>query len=278
MKKLIFRGAAVLVILLVLVVVGVFFALNPIVRNLVESQGTAGTGVATTLESVNLKPFRGAATLNGLSLANPEGFDGEIFNLGEADVKINTFSVMSDEIVVPKVAIDGCTVRVAFKDGKLNVMELVNMLQGDGTDTPAEEPTEDASGASTGFVVNNLSITNTKVIGEIALPGLSPQEINLTIADIVKTDVRGAEMKDVINIVVETVMLNAAQGLGGVVPNLDALMGDLEGLAGAKLQEVQGQLDGAAAGAEKKLDEALGGVEKKLGGFLDGLGKKKDAE
>ena len=278
MKKLIFRGAAVLVILLVLVVVGVFFALNPIVRNLVESQGTAGTGVATTLESVNLKPFRGAATLNGLSLANPEGFDGEIFNLGEADVKINTFSVMSDEIVVPKVAIDGCTVRVAFKDGKLNVMELVNMLQGDGTDTPAEEPAEDASGASTGFVVNNLSITNTKVIGEIALPGLSPQTIDLTIADIVKTDVRGAEMKDVINIVVETVMLNAAQGLGGVVPNLDALMGDLEGLAGAKLQEVQGQLDGAAAGAEKKLDEALGGVEKKLGGFLDGLGKKKDAE
>ena len=234
--------------------------------------------MATTLESVNLKPFRGAATLNGLSLANPEGFDGEIFNLGEADVKINTFSVMSDEIVVPKVAIDGCTVRVAFKDGKLNVMELVNMLQGDGTDTPAEEPTEDASGASTGFVVNNLSITNTKVIGEIALPGLSPQEINLTIADIVKTDVRGAEMKDVINIVVKTVMLNAREGLGGVVPNLDALMGDLEGLAGAKLQEVQGQLDGAAAGAEKKLDEALGGVEKKLGGFLDGLGKKKDAE
>ena len=116
-------------------------------------------------------------------------------------------------------------------------------------------------------MVNDLSITNTKVIGEIALPGLSPQEINLTIADIVKTDVRGAEMKDVINIVVETIMVNATKGLGRVVPNFDSLAGDLEGLADAKLQEVGGQVE-----------NALGGVEKKLGGFLDGLGKKKDAE
>ncbi len=275
MKKLIFRGGAVVLILLVVTLAVVFFALNPIVKGLVESQGTAGTGVATTLEGVSLRPFRGAATLTGLSLANPEGFDGEIFNLGKADVKVNTLSVMGDEIVVPKVAIDGCTVRVAFKDGKLNVMELVNMLQGDGSE-PAEEPAEDASGAGKSFVVNSLSVTNTKVLGEIALPGLSPQTIDLTIADIVKTDVRGAEMKDVINIVIETIMLNAAQGLGGVVPNLDVLMGDLEGLAGEKLQEVQGQLDNAAAGAEKKLDDALGGVEKKLGGFLEGLGKKKD--
>lgn len=262
MKKLIIRGGAVVILLLIVAVVGVFLALNPIVKNLVESQGTAGTGVATTLEGVNLRPFRGAATLTGLSLANPAGFDGEIFNLGQADVKINALSVMSDEIVVPTVAIDGCTVRVAFKDGKLNVMELVNMLQGDGTDTPVEEPAEDASGATKGFVVNSLSVTNTKVLGEIALPGLSPQTIDLTIADIVKTDVRGAEMKDVINIVIETIMLNAAQGLGGVVPNLDNLMGDLEGVAEEKLQEVEG-----------KLNDAVGDIEKNLGGLLKGFGK-----
>ncbi len=280
MKKLIFRGGIVVLLLLVLVVGAVFFALNPIVKNLVESQGSAGTGVATTLEGVNLRPFRGAATLSGLALANPEGFEGEIFKLGEADVKVNAFSVLSDEVVVPKVAIDGATVRVALKDGKLNVMELVKLLQGEGGDAPADEPAEepaDGDGAAgKGFVVNSLSITNTKVLGEITLPGLGAQQIDLTIADIQKTDVRGAEMKDVISLVVETVMLNAAKGLGGVVPNLDGLVGNLEGLTDAKLKEVGAQLDGVTGGAEKKLDEVLGGVEKKLGGFLDGLGKKKD--
>lgn len=274
MKKLILRGGAVLVILLIVAVGVAFFALNPIVKGLVESQGSAGTGVATTLDGVSLKPFRGAATLNGLSLANPAGFDGEIFNLGEADVKINTLSALSNEIVVPKVAIDGATVRVAYKDGKLNVMELVKQLQGEGGGTPAEEPADGA--AAKGFVINDLSITNTKVLGEIALPGLPPQTIDLTIADIKKTDVRGAEMGDVINLVVETIMLNAAKGLGGAMPDLDALVGDLEGLADAKLLEVEGQLNDALGGAEKKLDDALGGAEKKLGGFLDGLGKKKD--
>ena len=275
MKKLIVRGGAVLILLLVVVVAVAFFALNPIVKGLVESQGSAGTGVATTLDSVSLHPFSGAATLKGLTLANPAGFDGEIFHLGEADVKVNALSALSDEIVVPKVAIDGATVHVSFKDGKLNVMELVKKLQGEGGATSSEEPADDGTASTQGFVVNDLSITNTRVLGEIALPGLSSQSIDLTLADIKKTDVRGAEMKDIINFVVETVMLNAAKGVGGL-PNLDALSGDLEGLANDKLNDLKGQLGEKLGGNNEAVDEALGGVEKKLGGFLDGLGKKKD--
>ena len=276
MKKLIIRGGAVIVLLLVVVVAVAFFALNPIVKNLVESQGSAGTGVATTLDSVSLRPFSGAATLNGLTLANPAGFDGEIFHLGEADVQVNTLSALSDEIVVPKVAIDGATVHVSFKDGKLNVMELVKKLQGEGGATTAEEPADDGTASTQGFVVNDLSITNTQVLGEIALPGMSPKSIDLKLADIKKTDVRGAELKDIINFVVETIMLNAANGLGDQLPSLGDLTGDLEGMANEKLDDLKGQLGDKLGGNNQVIDDALGGAEKKLGGFLDGLGKKKE--
>ena len=278
MKKWIFRAVALAAVLVVVLLVAVFFALNPIVRGLVESQGTAGTGVNTELNAVNLRPFGGAATLKGFSLANPEGFDGKIFELGEADVKVNTFSALSDEVVVPRVAVDGATVRVAYADGKLNVMELMKLLQSgeQAPDTPETDPEDAAPGK--GFVINDLSVTNTRVLGTIALPGLSPQDIDLTIADIKKTDVRGAGMKDVINLVVETVMLNAAKGLGGVVPNLDDLVGDVEALADAKMVELEGRADAAIEGAEQKVDDAIGGVEKKLGGFLDGLGGKKEGK
>ena len=39
MKKLIVRGGALVILLLIIVVAVAFFALNPIVKNLVESQG-----------------------------------------------------------------------------------------------------------------------------------------------------------------------------------------------------------------------------------------------
>ncbi|MEE9403830.1 MAG: hypothetical protein V3V20_02965 [Algisphaera sp.] len=284
MKKWLLRGGITAVLLLVVLLAVVFFALNPLARNIVESAGTKGTGVATTLQSVALHPLRGAATLNNLTLANPDGFSGTLFELGQAHVKINTLSALGSEVVVPNVTLDGATVRVAFKDGKLNIMELIKQLQGEGnkeTNPSTPEPSDgnNDSAQGKGFVIHDLSVTNTRVLGDIALPGLSPQTLDFKIADIHKTNLRGAEMKDVINLVLETILLNTAQGLSGMAPNLDALMGDLENAANAQLNKIETHLDHAVQDTADQVGKTLDDVEKKLGGFLDGLGKEtRDAE
>lgn len=281
MKKLIVRGGLIVVVLVVVGLVAVYFSLNSIVKTQVEKQGTKATGVATVLESVNLNPFGGALSLNDFSLANPEGFsDGKIFKLGEGDVQVKLGSLLSDEVVVPKVNLDGAEVLLELNGLNLNTMELLKQIQeagqSDDAGTEGDQPEPTADGDKKGFVVNELNITNTKVIGRLTLPGGVEQDINLTLADIKKTDVRGVEMGDVIAFALETILLNASQSVADAVPNLDALGDQLEGLSGQVLDNVGGELDKVAPGLGDAAKE-LGGkeVDKALG---DLFGNKKDKE
>ncbi|MEM9417504.1 MAG: hypothetical protein AAGA25_00435 [Planctomycetota bacterium] len=285
MKKLILRGGLVLIALVIVGVVVLFFSLNGIIKSVVETQGTKATGVATTLDSVNLNPFGGALALNQFDLANPEGFsDAKLFSFGEADVQIKIGSMLGgDEVVVPKFNLDGATVLIELKGLDLNSIKLLEQIQenakGKKEDTGAE-PTDDepaAEGEAKGFVIKELNITNTKVLGRINVPGVGEQDINLTLADIQKTDVRGVDLSDVIAFTLETVLINASKSVSDVAPNLEALEGQLDTLADNALGDIGAELDKAVPGLGGAAQE-LGGKE--VGKALDGLfgGKKKDAE
>ncbi|MEM6855707.1 MAG: hypothetical protein AAF593_14965 [Planctomycetota bacterium] len=283
MKKLILRGGLVLVALVLVGVVVLYFSLNGIIKNVVETQGTKATGVATTLDSVNLNPFGGALSLNQFDLANPEGFsEAKLFSFGEADVQVQIGSLLGgDEIVVPKFNLDGATVLIELKGLDLNSIKLLEQIQenaksgDDGEADASEDEPAAEEGEAKGFVINELNITNTKVVGRINVPGVGEQDINLTLADIQKTDVRGVELSDVIAFTLETVLLNASKSVAEVVPNFEALGGQLDALATDILGDVGGEID--------KVVPGLGDAAKELGGnevskALDGLfgGKEKD--
>ncbi|MEL7088165.1 MAG: hypothetical protein AAGL98_06930, partial [Planctomycetota bacterium] len=141
-------------------------------------------------------------------------------------------------------------------------------------DAQAPEPTAD--GETRGFLIEKLNITNTKVVGRLTLPGGVEQDVNLTLADIEKTDVRGVEMGDVIAFALETILLNASKSVSDIAPSLGDLSGQLDGLAddvlkgaGTKLNEaVPGLGDAAKELGSKEVDKALGD--------LFGGGKEKD--
>jgi hypothetical protein len=266
MKKLLVRGGLVVLILVVVGLVGLYFSLNGIVKGQIESQGTAATGVETNVDSVALSPFSGALGLDRFRLANPEGFDDQpIFKFDDADTQVALGSLLSDEIVVRKVHIDGAQVLVSFNNGQLNVKSLYDQIQkqGQSDDTTTQDPPSD--GAAPGFVVEDLRITNTKVLGELHLPGIpDPLKIDLPLADITDQDVRGAEMGDVIAFVVETIMINASRSLSEFSPDLDQFMGGLQDAANALVEDTQKQLDQAVGGVTGKVDEVVPGAGEAL--------------
>ena len=281
--KWILRIAVVLVVVVVLIGVGAYLFLNQIVQRTVESAGTAATGTQTTLEGVNLSPFSGALNLNRFAIANPSGFSPQpLFNLNAADVQVEPLSVLGEEIVVPKLHIDGAEVLVEYRDGKLNVMEMLSHLQGDGTgEVPDEEPA-DTDAAATKVVIRDIAITNTKVRGSIKLPALdTPLEVNTVIADIrrqnIGSDGSGVTAKDAITILMETVLANAANGLKGVTPNLDEFVDGATAQLEAKLDDATQQVEGKIDDATKKVDDAIGNLEKGLGNLLGGSKKTEDA-
>ena len=259
MKKLLFRGFLVIVVLLVVGVVALYFSLNSIVHNQVEEQGTQATGVQTLLASANLNPFGGQLALNDFSIANPQGFsDSKIFQFGEADVKVNLMSLLSgEEVVVPHVNLNGATILVELDGLNLNTLKLLENIQ--GTD-PDADPEPSAEGEARGFLIQNLNIRNTKVIGRLKLPGGIDQDVDLQLADISKTDVRGVELSDLIAFAVETVMVNASREIVDIAPNLDQLRGQLETLANDTLGNVGARADEAIGNVGNRVDQVLPGA------------------
>ncbi|MEM7627342.1 MAG: hypothetical protein AAF333_17230 [Planctomycetota bacterium] len=264
MKKLIIRGGLVVIVLVVVGVVALYFSLNGIIKSVVQTQGTAATGVATTLESVNLSPLSGELALNEFELANPEGFTNpSLFKLGEADVKVQLGSLTSDEIVVDRVHVDGAEVVVAFEGGKLNLKELLKQIEenaGPKDDAPAEDEPAD-EGAGKGVLIKDLKITNTKVRGEISLvPGTPPVPLDFVIANIEETDFREADTGGVIGYVIETIMLNATTGVFEQVEGLGDLVGGLGDLGVGAIEDVGQAATQTLDDAGKKLEEGLGGL------------------
>ncbi len=274
--KWVVRIVGVLVVLLIVAVVVVMLSLNGIVKSAVQSAGSSATGVDTTLGGVNVGVFSGSASLNDFKLGNPEGFQAEsAFELGSADVQLKTGSLFSDTVVVPKVHIDGAHVTVAFENGKLNLTELMKQIEentGGADDSPAD------SGEGKNVIIEDLQVTNTTVTGAVALvPGSDPIQIDLKIADIHKTgigsDGSGVKLQDAVGLILETIMLNATEGVAGNVPGLGDLknmLGDVGAQATEALDKVGGDAGKALEGAGDGVNKALEGVGEGLGGLLGG--------
>ncbi|MEM1446372.1 MAG: AsmA family protein [Planctomycetota bacterium] len=282
--KWVLRIVGLLVVLVIVAVVVVFFMLNTIVKSAVQTAGESATGVPTELAGVNISPFSGAATISEFSLGQPEGFNGEVlFALNAADVQVAPASLLGDTVQVPKVHIDGAHLTVAFENGKLNLQKLMEQIQertGGATEGQEETPPADPDAPGKNVVIDDLRITNTTVSGSVALlPGQPPVKIeNLKIADINKqgigSDGQGLKLEDAVGLILETIMVNATQGIATNIPGL----GDLENLVGDVGGQATKAIEGAGEEATKAIDDAGKKLEEGLGGLLGGLGQKKEEE
>ena len=273
------RFLQVVVVLVVVVVSALgaaYFFLDSIVQSTVKSATTATTGTQTSLGRVGLNPFGGSANLGGFAIENPEGFsDSSLFAFDNADVQVEVGSLLGDTIRVPRFEVDGAQVLVEYADGKLNVMELLDRVQGEAPPTDESEDV-DPDAATKKVIIDRLAITNTTVLGSVKIPGLEQAlQLNFTIPDIVKEDIgsdgTGVTARDAVQIVLETVLVNVGKGMGNAVPNLDAVLGDATAKLDQKVDEFTGQAEQAVReqteAVEQKLDDTLGKIEKGLGLF-----------
>lgn len=90
-------GAAVLAVgALVLVA-----RLDDIVRGLIERRGSALTGTAVRVESIEIALASGRATLRGLTVANPPGFaNPSVLSLEAVEVGVDVGSLLADPLVI----------------------------------------------------------------------------------------------------------------------------------------------------------------------------------
>ena len=201
----------------VFIVIGVVLALavanlDKIVKAAVEKVGTQTLGTEVTLASVDISLKSASGGLNGLVIANPEGFTTEsAFELDKVSLDLDLSTIRSDVIVVNLVVVDGARVVFEEKGGKINLQELLKNIETapDSGEAAAEGPK---------LVIKEFRFTNaeTRLITEQL-----GQDVNAKIPDVVLNDigtkgegVTAAEAaQQLLSPLIEQVLKGAQQGV-----------------------------------------------------------------
>lgn len=281
--KLLLKIAVVLVVLLIALVAAVFFlgsqGLNALVKEGIQRGGTYALGVPTTVDSVSVSPFSGKASLEGLEIANPSGFNApHFFTLGSGGAEVNLASFNSEVIEVPSLRFENIYASIEKKGDAANyktIMENMKKVTGSGDSKPDSAP----GGAEKKLIVNDLLIRDVRVhVDVLGIPGgaatgslqkltaveIPIEEIHLTGVGRTGDGVGGTGVTpaELTSIVVEAVIAAAVRKGGGVIPA--DLLGDLQGsLAGlASLENFNLEVIGDAPATVQNLaDEAAKAVE-----------------
>ncbi len=275
MKWIVRIGILLVLIVVVLAVVG-YVMIDKITKTAIEKGGTYAMGVETKLDDVSMGLFSGEMSMNGLSVANPEGFNAEHFlKLGDGHVKVTVGSLMSDKVEVPTLNLNNIEIVLEKNKGKANYdVILENLAKLGGEDEGAVQDTEEGKK----FVVNELLITNVKVKAEVVGDLSTTIEIpEIKLTDIGSDSDKGVLLKDLSGIVVAAILKSVASLPGDLLPGDigQGLQGGLEAIGGLGEFSVQviGDVTNAAGEVVAEAGKIVGEAAEKLGEGVEGVGE-----
>ena len=104
---------------------------DPVIKFGVTSIGSWITGVDITLEDLDTSLFKGSASIKGLRVGNPAGFDEpDMLVLENFNADIDVSSLFTKEIIIEDLTINGLVVTAEFnKRSKFNVTTLTGNLK-----------------------------------------------------------------------------------------------------------------------------------------------------
>lgn len=259
--KWLLRFIILLVVVLIIGVVVAFMFINSIARNAVEKGATYALGVPTTLNSADVRVFKGEFDMGGLRVANPTGFDTPHFlTLDDGGVAVSLGSLREDTVELPVLRLTGIDVNLEKKAGKSNyntITENLKKLSGDA------KPAADAPQGKR-FIVREIVIRDVLVHVDVLPIGGELTRLHMPIPEITLRDVgsdteKGVLMSELTGVIIRALFAAIIQKGGDLLPK--DLLGDL-GNALAGLGDL-GKFGITMAG------EAIGGI----GGALGDLGK-----
>jgi uncharacterized protein involved in outer membrane biogenesis len=284
----------VLVLLVVAAVVAAFVMLNSLVKTSVETIVPKLTQTTVKLQSVKLSPFSGHGEIRGLEIGNPQGFKTPYaVKLGGFTLDLDPKSVLSDQVIVKQILIEGpeITYEMGLKASNLSrLQENIQAASGGkpGAKPPAETPTKEPAPAKAGkkVLINDLRITGGRI--NLSAAFLDGHSVPVVLPDVHLQDIGkesgGTDLSQVVakivNVIIETTTKSVTQsgkllgeGLQSATKEVENLgKGTLKGAeaVGATAKEGAAAATGAAEEGAKAVNEAakslIGGVKGILGG------------
>lgn len=237
-----------------------------VVKRLVHQYGSQFLGTDVSIQGFELSPFSGKASVKGLRIANPKGYQAPaLFDLNEISVDLDVKSLFSDTIVVNSINIS----KPAFTYEMLsftknNVSDLMNNIQA-STAPSANEPSkpkaeEKPAAKSEGgkkviirsFIVDQgevsvmAGLANVKKVITLPLPSIKLANIG--------EEKKGASIPETIKTVLNEV-------LNAVSQTAFTAVGNVKDLGKASLEEVKNSAEDIKNQAEETTKGLTGAIK-----------------
>lgn len=186
MKKL---GKILLGLFALVVIAGAVFFLNidNAVRKAVEYAGTEALGVNVSVGGVKLALSDKKAGMQGLTIANPEGFKGKQL-LSVKDISVAIADVSENLVTIEEVVLDGLSVTYEMGPGGTNLKALEKNIAKSKKALEAKGDGGAAAGAEgPEVIIKRLKIVNAELVPAIA--GLESFNKPLRLPEIVLKDI-----------------------------------------------------------------------------------------
>jgi hypothetical protein len=278
--KILFTSLVVILIILVVIVVGVGLFADSALRVAVETAGTKALNVGVSVGGVDLSILRGELDFKDIKINNPPGYQyDKLLELSQADITVDTGSLLKDTVNIKKIKLDGA--KVVFEQRGVsgnNLQDIIKQL-------PAQQEQSSEPGGKK-LHIDILEITNTQVsVKLLPVPG-KIDTVPLKLDTIKMTDLGSDNDLDTVTLT-RKVLLAIAGGIAqqgaGILPkemigslvselaNVGALPGALLD-TGAKILNTSTDLGKGATDVGKDLGTGvIKGVEDAGKGVTEGL-------
>lgn len=243
-----------LIILAIILVtpVALYFVREPIIKMAINNIGTAVVKTDVSVADVTFKPFAGLIELNGLAVANPEGYSkNNAIEIAGIRVKLQPKSLLSGPIQIEEVTVTEPKIRMegGLKNNNLAAIQR-NLPRGEtaatapAETTPAEvkesRPVEiDVLQIADGLVQMTKPIDVTANLGTITVRDIGKAGSTATVADVF------------------TLVMNRILSVGGTVISQEI---------GQQGREALKQVTGEAENAARNIGDKIGDKVKSLFG------------
>ena len=253
-----------LVILLVIVVLVLWMMIDSLAKAGVEKGGTYALGVDTKVDTLSLSLLSGQLTMNGLTIANPEGYKTEhLMKSGRFNLEIETGSVFTDTVRIPRFELDGLDVNIEQKLGKSNVGEVMDNVK-------KRSGSKEKGGKE--FDIDLLVIRNVTAHVQVLPIGGKASTLTIKVPLIEMKNLTPENRKGIVMSELIAKLFPAI--IGGVIDKGKGVLP--AGMTADLTRHVEGLKKVFTLETGKKVMETGGKIIKDVGKDLEGVGKKLD--
>jgi len=242
MKRIIFKGLGVLVLLIVVVVVAGMLGIDFLAKaGLVKGSGYA-LGVETSVDSVDLSLLSGTLAINRFHADNPEGYSSEhLLDSGRFAVELEPASVLSDTIRLRNFELDGLDINIEQKGLGSNVGQVLQNIEKIAGEPSDDKPSEKKVHLDRAVIRN--------VVAHFHLPVGDPVTVNIpeiVLNDVAADEAGGVAISQLVGRLLSEILAGVVEASEGDVPA--GFLGDLDG-------QVRGATEALSEGTAELLEQ-----------------------